>query len=193
MLGRFALTGHLLPAISRGQNPRVVSLSSITHKRAHLNFEDLQLEHRYNAYGAYGASKLATTMFGLELGRRLRAAGSPVSSVLAHPGLSRSNFIAHAWDDRGIVGRTTGQLFQLVATQPVEQGALPQLYAATAPGVRGGQFFGPEGRGERRGDVTEVHPSREAADRQQDDSSGASPKRSPAFRTCEPDDHSRRR
>jgi hypothetical protein len=69
-----------------------------------------------------------------------------------------------AWEDRGIVGRTTGQLFQLVATQPVEQGALPQLYAAAAPGVRGGQFFGPEGRGERRGDVTEVHPSREAAD-----------------------------
>lgn len=135
MLGHFALTGHLLPAISRGRDPCVVSLSSITHKRAHLDFEDLQFERRFSATGAYGASKLATAIFGIELDRRLRAAGLQVSSVLAHPGLARSNFIAHAWEERGVVGRTMGQLFSLVATQPAERGALPQLYAATAPGV----------------------------------------------------------
>jgi hypothetical protein len=55
------------------------------------------------------------------------------------------------------------RLMQL-QTQPVEQGALPQLYAATAPGVRGGQFFGPAGRRERRGPAVEVRPSPEAAD-----------------------------
>jgi NAD(P)-dependent dehydrogenase (short-subunit alcohol dehydrogenase family) len=39
-----------------------------------------------------------------------------------------------------------------------------ELYAATAPDVRGGQFFGPSGRRETRGHVVEVHPSTEAAD-----------------------------
>ncbi|UOE43792.1 oxidoreductase [Agromyces larvae] len=164
MLGHFAMTGLLLPVLSKGRSPRVVSLSSITHRSAHLDFDDLQLERRFNPVRAYGASKLATTMFGLELDRRLRSADSPITSVLAHPGLSRSNFIDHAWKERGIIGQAMGRLFSLVATQPTEQGALPQLHAATAPGVRGGQFFGPRGAGERRGEVTEVHPSREAAD-----------------------------
>ncbi|MFF0173548.1 SDR family NAD(P)-dependent oxidoreductase [Micromonospora profundi] len=49
-------------------------------------------------------------------------------------------------------------------TQPVEQGALPQLRAATEPGVRGGQFFGPSLLWETRGRVTEARLSREAAD-----------------------------
>jgi NAD(P)-dependent dehydrogenase (short-subunit alcohol dehydrogenase family) len=142
----------------------VVSLSSITHKTAHLDFEDLQFERTFSALQAYGASKLATTVFGVELDRRLRADGSPVSSVIAHPGLARSNFIQHAWEDRGVAARTMGWLFSLVATQPTERGALPELYAATAPGVQGGQFFGPDGRGERRGEVTTVKPSSGAAD-----------------------------
>ncbi|GAA1997356.1 oxidoreductase [Microbacterium ulmi] len=164
LLGHFALTGLLLPTLSRGADPRVVSLSSITHKRERLDFDDLQLERSFSPMHAYGASKLATTTFGIELDRRLRAAGSPVGSVLAHPGLARSSFIEHAWEDRGVVGRTMGRLFSLVATQPTERGALPQLYAATARGVQSGQFFGPDGRGERRGDVTAVRASRTASD-----------------------------
>ena len=60
-------------------------------------------------------------------------------------------------------GRILARTFLLV-TQPVERGALPQLHAATAQGVRGGQFFGPSGLREIRGPVTEVRPSAEAAD-----------------------------
>jgi NAD(P)-dependent dehydrogenase (short-subunit alcohol dehydrogenase family) len=163
MLGHFALVGLLLPILSAGSTSRVVSLSSITHKAAHLDFSDLQSERSFNPNRAYGASKLATTAFGIELDRRLRRAGSPVVSVIAHPGLSRSNFIDSAWKDRGVIGRTMGRIFSAIATQPTEQGALPQLYAATATGVEGGSFFGPDGRGERRGDVTVVKPSSEAA------------------------------
>jgi NAD(P)-dependent dehydrogenase (short-subunit alcohol dehydrogenase family) len=164
MLGPFALTGLLLPTIARStQRPRVVSLSSLSHKPARIDFGDLMWEHRYDASAAYGASKLATTVFGIELDRRLRAAGSPVVSVLAHPGLSRSNLTVRAWQDRGRLGRLAAQAF-LLSTQSTERGALPQLYAATAPTVEGGQFLGPDGRAERRGDVTEVRPAPQATD-----------------------------
>jgi NAD(P)-dependent dehydrogenase (short-subunit alcohol dehydrogenase family) len=162
MLGPFALTGLLLDSLGHAPDARVVNLSSIVHKNAHLDFDDLQMERSFNGSRAYGRSKLATTVFGLELDRRLRAAGSPVISVLAHPGLSRSNLTPRAWGN-GRSGRLIGGLMAAV-TQPAERGALPQLFAATAPGVRGGQFFGPSGFREMRGDVTEVPPSAEAAD-----------------------------
>lgn len=164
MLGHFALTGLLLDALGRGREPRVVSLSSITHKRAHLDFDDLQWERRFNASRAYAASKLATTVFGIELDRRLRASGSPIISTIAHPGLSRSGFVDHAWKERGRLARLAGRAFSAIATQPTEQGALNQLHAATAPGVSGGDFFGPGRRGETRGPVSRVHASPAAQD-----------------------------
>ncbi|MET7400652.1 oxidoreductase [Dactylosporangium sp. NPDC005572] len=163
LLGHFALTGLLLGNLTAAREARVVSLSSITHKTAHLDFDDLMFERDYRASAAYGRSKLATTVFGVELDRRLRAAGSPVVSVLAHPGLTRTNLTPRAWEHRGRFGRAVAWI-GLLATQSVEQGALPQLRAATGPGVRGGQFFGPAGLWETRGRVTEARLSREAAD-----------------------------
>ncbi|MFC3499663.1 oxidoreductase [Micromonospora krabiensis] len=163
MLGHYALTGLLLGALCGARNARVVSLSSITHKNAHLDFDDLMFERNYRAAAAYGRSKLATTVFGVELDRRLRAAGSPIVSALAHPGLTRSNLTPRAWEHRGRLGQVIARL-GLVATQSVEQGALPQLRAATDPGVRGGQFFGPSRLWETRGPVTEARLSREAVD-----------------------------
>lgn len=163
MLGHFALTGLLLDRLAAAREPRVVSLSSITHKNAHLDFDDLMSERGYRAASAYGRSKLATTVFGIELDRRLRAAGSPVVSTLAHPGLTRTNLTPRAWEHRGRIGRLIARL-GLLAAQPVERGALPQLRAATDPGVRGGQFFGPSGFFETRGRVTEARLGREASD-----------------------------
>ncbi|WP_249999294.1 oxidoreductase [Actinoplanes sp. M2I2] len=163
LLGHFALTGLLLDRLGAARNPRVVNLSSITHKSAHLDFDDLMYERNYRASTAYSRSKLATTIFGLELDRRLRAAGSPIVSALAHPGLTRTNLTPRAWEHRGRLGRLISSV-GLLATQPVEQGALPQLRAATDPAVRGGQFFGPSGLGETRGRVVEARLSREAAD-----------------------------
>ncbi|WP_233513565.1 hypothetical protein [Micromonospora craterilacus] len=163
MLGHFALTGLLLGNLAAARQARVVSLSSITHKTAHLDFDDLMFERNYRAAPAYGRSKLATTIFGIEFDRRLRAAGSPIVSALAHPGLTRTNLTLRAWEHRGRLGQAIAWL-GLLATQPVEQGALPQLHAATEPGVRGGQFFGPSGLWETRGRVTEARLSREAVD-----------------------------
>lgn len=164
MLGHFALTGLLLDMLDRAHGARVVSLSSITHKRAHLDFDDLQMEKGFRGLRAYAASKLATTVFGIELDRRLRSVGSPVASVIAHPGISRTGFTATAMSERDPLTRALGAAFTRFFTQPVAQGALPQLYAATAPDVLGGQFFGPDGPGEQRGEVTIVQPSREAAE-----------------------------
>jgi NAD(P)-dependent dehydrogenase (short-subunit alcohol dehydrogenase family) len=163
MLGHFALTGLLLGNLAAAREARVVSLSSITHRNAHLDFGDLMFERDYRAVPAYGRSKLATTVFGVELDRRLRASGSPIVSALAHPGLTRTNLTPRAWEHRGRLGRSISRL-GLLATQSVEQGALPQLCAATAPGVRGGQFFGPSRLRETWGPVTEARLSREAAD-----------------------------
>ncbi|MDG4830414.1 oxidoreductase [Solwaraspora sp. WMMD1047] len=163
LLGHFALTGLLLENLTAARAARVVNLSSITHKNAHLDFDDLMSGRDYNASRAYGVSKLACTVFGLELDRRLRAAGAPVISVLAHPGITRSNLTPRAWQDRGRFGRVLASA-GLLLTQPVDRGAGPQLHAATAPGLRGGQFFGPAGFMELRGRVTEVRPSPEAAD-----------------------------
>jgi NAD(P)-dependent dehydrogenase (short-subunit alcohol dehydrogenase family) len=89
MLGHFALTGLLLDTVSRAEAPRVVSLSSIVHKTVTLDLDDLMSERDLDGSTAYRRSKLATTTFGLELDRRLRAAGSPVISVVAHPGVTR--------------------------------------------------------------------------------------------------------
>lgn len=162
MLGPFALTGLLLDSLGQADAPRVVSLSSITHKNAHLDFDDLQSLRDFDSRRAYGRSKLAATAFGLELDRRLRAADSPIISVVAHPGISSTNLSHRAFEDRGLTGRIIVRMW-LLATQSAEQGALPQLFAATATGVRGGQFFGPSGFRELRGRVAEVQPSPEAA------------------------------
>nr|MDT0662099.1 oxidoreductase [Micromonospora sp. DSM 115978] len=163
LLGHFALTGLLLDNLAAARGSRVVNLSSITHKNAHLDFDDLMSQRDYSAARTYGVSKLACTVFGLELDRRLRAAGSPVISVLAHPGITRTNLTPRAWRDRGRLGRVVASAAVLF-TQSVEQGAQPQLHAATAPDLRGGQFVGPSGFLEARGRVTEVRPSAEAAD-----------------------------
>ena len=163
MLGHFALTGLLLDNLAAAREARVVNLGSITHKTAHVDFDDLMFERDYRAAAAYGRSKLATTVFGVELDRRLRAAGSPIVSTLAHPGLTRTNLTPRAWEHRGRLGQVIAWL-GLLATQSVEQGALPQLRAATEPGVLGGRFFGPSGLWETRGRVTEARLSREAAD-----------------------------
>ncbi|MEU8372946.1 oxidoreductase [Micromonospora sp. NPDC048894] len=163
LLGHFALTGLLLDNLAAARAARVVHLSSITHRNAHLDFADLMGERGYRGAAAYGRSKLATTVFGVELDRRLRAAGAPVLSVLAHPGVTRTNLTPRAMAHRGRRGRVVAWL-GLLATQPVEWGALPQLRAATDPAVRGGQFFGPARLFQTWGPVTEVRASPEATD-----------------------------
>ncbi len=152
-LGHFALTGLLLEALGSAPAARVVTVSSIEHKPGRIAFDDLKLEQGYDPRKAYQQSKMANALFGLELDRRLRAAGSPILSVLAHPGYSDTNL--QSTGPTGIA-KLAMKVGNKVLAQSAEQGALPQLHAATAPGVQGGQFFGPDGFQEFRGKVTEV-------------------------------------
>jgi NAD(P)-dependent dehydrogenase (short-subunit alcohol dehydrogenase family) len=152
-LGHFALTGRLLPALIKRPGSRVVTVSSNQHKRTKgINFDDLQSEHSYQPWPAYAQSKLANAMFVLELDRRLRAAGLDVISVGAHPGFAATNlqFSGPRSGGTSFVAHVMGFGTRLLG-QPASYGALPQLYAATAEGVHGGEYFGPDGRGEMRG------------------------------------------
>ena len=89
VLGHFALTAQLMPALERAKSARIVTLASIAHKRGRLAFDDLQSQTSYSPMGAYAQSKLGDLMFAFELDRRLRAAGSPISSIAVHPGCRR--------------------------------------------------------------------------------------------------------
>jgi NAD(P)-dependent dehydrogenase (short-subunit alcohol dehydrogenase family) len=152
-LGHFALTGRLLPALLQAPGSRVVTVSSNRHKQAHgIDFDDLQGERRYGPWRAYDQSKLANAMFVLELDRRLRAADLGVVSAGAHPGFAATNLQVTGPRSGGtsLAARAMGLATRLIA-QSARDGALPTLYAATAPEVRGGQYFGPDGRGEVRG------------------------------------------
>jgi NAD(P)-dependent dehydrogenase (short-subunit alcohol dehydrogenase family) len=152
-LGHFALTGRLLPALARRPGSRVVTVSSNRHKQAAgIAFGDLQSAQAYRPWLAYDQSKLANAMFVLELDRRLRAAGLDVVSAGAHPGFAATNLQVTGPRSGGnsLVARGMGLSVRLFA-QPASDGALPVLYAATAVDVHGGEYFGPDGRGEMRG------------------------------------------
>lgn len=155
-LAHFALTLRLLPLMKNRPDPRVVTVSSGLHKSGKVDFDDLHSERGYSPQGAYAQSKLANVYFGLELDRRLRAAGSPIKSVLAHPGLARTNLGSSVAP--GFYKSIMNVFIALFAQAP-GGGALPTLYAATAPGVQGGQFIGPKGRTEMRGSPVVVQPS----------------------------------
>ena len=160
-LGHFALTGLLLDALAAGTGSRVVTVSSLEHRPGRLDFDDLQSEHDYAPRGAYQQSKFANAVFGLELDRRLRAAGLPIASVLAHPGYSATNL--QVTGPTGVMKAVLAVGNRLLA-QSAERGALPQLYAATAPDVEGGQFYGPDGFQQARGAPTVVQPVGRARD-----------------------------
>jgi NAD(P)-dependent dehydrogenase (short-subunit alcohol dehydrogenase family) len=160
-LGHFALTGLLLSRLAQGTDPRVVTLSSLEHKAGHLHFDDLELTSGYAPRKAYRQSKLANATFGVELDRRLRAAGSPVKSLIAHPGYSATN--RQSTGPTGIMKSVMAVSNKLIA-QPADMGALPTLYAATADGVESGDYYGPDGIGELRGHPTKVKVIAEGRD-----------------------------
>ena len=151
-LGHFALTGALLPLLLATPGSRIVNVSSIAHRHGRINFDDLHSRRKYSPFGAYAQSKLANLLFTLELQRRLAGKDADTICVSAHPGFSSTNLQYAAAREKGsrfelIVMRVLNALL----SQSAEQGALPQLYAAAAPGVRGGDYIGPDGWMQMRG------------------------------------------
>ncbi|RQG90953.1 oxidoreductase [Natrarchaeobius chitinivorans] len=149
-LGHFALTGLLLGNLRRETDEerpaRVVTVSSALHERGEIDFTDLQGERSYDPWSAYAQSKLANVLFAYELERRLRTAGADVQSVAVHPGYADTKLQFRGIDDRGSAIRAAiRRLSNAVFAQSAARGALATLYAATAPDVEGGAYYGPSG------------------------------------------------
>jgi NAD(P)-dependent dehydrogenase (short-subunit alcohol dehydrogenase family) len=142
-IGHFALTGLLLPVLTRTSTSRVVTLSSLSYKWSEIQFDDLHFQKGYSRRKAYGQSKRACLMFAFELQRRLSAAGYHTLSVAAHPGLSKTNLDQYFPS----LIRPLGSLF----LQSAKNGALPILYAALCTDITGGEFIGPDGFQQMRG------------------------------------------
>jgi NAD(P)-dependent dehydrogenase (short-subunit alcohol dehydrogenase family) len=151
-LGHFALTARLLPLLRKGNEPRVVSLSSVAARQGEIHFDDLQSERSYKPMVAYSQSKLACLMFALELQRRSNAGGWGIQSIAAHPGISRTDLLTNGAGASSAAGMARRFLWFLF--QPVAQGALPTLFAATSMQAQGGAYYGPDKLGETRGHPT---------------------------------------
>lgn len=151
-LGPFALTGLLLPLLEQTGDARIVNTSSNGHRMGEPDFDDLTAERRYAAFERYGASKLANLLHTYELDRRLRAAGSRVISVAAHPGGTDTELARHL---PGFLRRVVFPLMRPFLNEPAA-GAWPTLAAATHPDVEGGQYFGPQGFAQIAGPARQV-------------------------------------
>ena len=162
-LGHFALTAHLLPLLRNGRDPRVVTLSSIAARNGQIDFANLNAETDYHPMRAYSQSKLACLMFARELQRVGDAAGWGITSIAVHPGIARTDLLHNAPGARSVMGLARSLLWFLF--QPVEQGALPTLFAATSPLAKQGEYYGPDRLGETRGYPTAARIPPQALDR----------------------------
>ena len=161
-----------MPALERGCGtateyaPRVVTLASIAHKRGRMNFDDLQSAQRYDPMGAYSQSKLADLMFAMALERRFEAAKLPLRSIAVHPGVAKTSLFK-VGSGKGVacvaeklIQGTIGLLLNSELG-----GAVPTLFAATAPEAEGGGYYGSQGFQEMRGgDVGPAKVSEQARD-----------------------------
>lgn len=148
-LGHFALTAALMPLLKNGKAARVVTLSSIAARGGVIHFDDIQAVKNYQPMAVYSQSKLACLMFAFELQRRSATENWGISSMAAHPGISRTDLLHNApgrWSAAGIARSALWFLFQ-----PAAQGALPALFAATSPEAEPGAYYGPDKMAETRG------------------------------------------
>jgi NAD(P)-dependent dehydrogenase (short-subunit alcohol dehydrogenase family) len=164
-LGHFALTGLLLPGLMTRPGARVVTVTSMAHEQGRIRFDDLQGERSYGPWTAYSQSKLANLLFAFELDRQARARGLDLVSMAVHPGVSATNLqtAGPRLGHQGLLMRCRLFFVRRIG-QSAAHGALPSLYAATAPEVAAGGFYGPDGPGQLRGNPTRVLPASGALD-----------------------------
>ncbi len=157
-LGHFALTAQLFPLLGAGA--RVVNVSSLAHQFGFINFANLQGQMFYDPWMAYGQSKLANLLFTYELDRRCNAANLDVSALACHPGVSSTN-LGYAGPRmlNSPLGETLVQFYTSIIAQSAAAGALPTLYAGFSEAVDGGDYIGPDGLGELRGNPRKVSSS----------------------------------
>ncbi len=161
-LGHFALTGRLVDRLLGG---RVVTVASHAHRTGYIPFDDLNGERRYQKWLAYSNSKLANLLFAYELDRRARRAEKALVSVAAHPGYAATNLQAKGPErSESKAELELGKVLNRLVAQDQRTGALPQVYAAVAPEVRGGEYYGPSGRFQLGGAPKRVESSSRSHD-----------------------------
>jgi len=166
-LGHFALTGLLLPALRTRPGARVVTLTSSVAAQGRIDFADLNSEQQYRFVAAYARSKLANLMFAIELDRRAKEAALPLASIAANPGIVMTSLLRSKRDRWGRGPRPAEMAvaaIQRLFGQPPSDGCLTSLYAAVAPGLRGGEYIAPDSRGHKRGAPAPARPPRRALD-----------------------------
>ena len=140
-IGHFALTGHLFNLLESTTGSRVVTLSSIAHRGAVIDFDNFRLEKPYNNWREYGQSKLADLIFALEFEKRLRNNGCNIISLAAHPGFSKTDLQKYMDKD----------ILDSLELMTAKEGAQPTLTACLLPDAKGGQYWGPNGPNEQKG------------------------------------------
>ena len=157
-LGHFALTGQLLKLLISTKASRIVNVSSGAHNFGTLDFDDLNWEKRnYAQWTAYGDSKLANLYFTYELDRKLKEQGINTVVTASHPGWTATE-----------LQRTAGDVMKYlngIFAQDITMGALPTLRAAIEEGLKGGEYFGPNGFMEISGYPVKVESNQLSKDR----------------------------
>lgn len=142
-LGHFALTALVYPTLERTPGSRIVTMGSGVTKLVTLHADDLQSEKKYGSFSSYGQSKYATQAFGFELDRRLRATGSSVTALVAHPGGAQDGLTPYrAGVNEPTIGQRIMAGLSIVAGASKEAAAWPLVRAATDPNAVGGQYWG---------------------------------------------------
>ena len=151
-LGPFALAALFYPHLRQQPGTRIVIVSSSITKQARLDFDNLQSQQRYKPmFQAYAQSKLADSLFALELHRRLEAIHSPVIATSAHPGYAITNLqTSGPGEFKGLVG-VLALILKPSLSQDAAYGALPTLFAAVSPDAVAGGYYGPDGPLELKG------------------------------------------
>ena len=165
-LGHFLLTGLLMPLLKATSKSRVVTQSSVLHKKTQgqnfeptIYFDDLNFSKSFDTKKAYAQSKLANLLFTYELDRRLKAANINSIATASHPGYTATNL----QKDAGFMMK----VMNVLLAQKVSMGALPILRAATEPNLKGAEFFGPTKMNELKGFPELVRSSDTSYDKNQ--------------------------
>jgi len=135
-LSHFLLTNLLLDTLKASAPARIINVSALLHKRAKIDFNDLENRKNYRGWNVYMQTKLANLLFTYELSRRLNSTGVTVNAL--HPGVLASNL---GMNNSGIM-RLIKSLVNVLLTSP-EKGALTMIYLASSPEVEGitGKYF----------------------------------------------------
>jgi len=139
-LAPFLLTNLLLDLLIASAPARVITVTSVAHERAQLDFGDLPMERGYLPFRAYARSKLANLLFSYELARRLDGTGVTANAV--NPGLVRTDL----GRGNGLVRDVAWRLIHLrhrSVSLTADQGADTVSFLASSPSVEGltGKYF----------------------------------------------------